>query len=44
MPIPDGTPEDCYNLMTDCWNYSAELRPNFKDVHFRLTSIVTSLN
>ncbi|KAF6203742.1 hypothetical protein GE061_002076 [Apolygus lucorum] len=33
MPAPDGTPEDMYRLMLRCWEYKAENRPHFDQIH-----------
>ena len=36
MPAPDGTPEEMYNLMLQCWNYEAEARPHFNEIHSKI--------
>ena len=33
MPAPEGTTDDMYKLMLRCWNYEAEARPHFKEIH-----------
>ena len=36
MPAPEGTSDDMYNLMLRCWNYEAEARPHFKEIHSKI--------
>lgn len=33
MPAPDGTPDEVYQLMLRCWQYEAEDRPHFVEIH-----------
>lgn len=33
MPAPEETPDEMYNLMLKCWNYEAEARPHFQEIH-----------
>ncbi|KAJ8675221.1 hypothetical protein QAD02_011007 [Eretmocerus hayati] len=32
MPAPDGTPEEIYRLMLQCWEYEPEKRPHFDQI------------
>jgi len=36
MPAPEGTPDEMYNLMLKCWNYEAESRPHFEEIHGKI--------
>ena len=36
MPAPEGTPDEMYKLMLKCWNYEAEARPHFKEIHSKI--------
>jgi len=36
MPAPDGTPGEMYDLMLQCWNYEAESRPHFNQIHAKI--------
>lgn len=36
MPAPEGTPDEMYNLMFKCWNYEAEERPHFAEIHSKI--------
>jgi len=33
MPAPDGTPDEVYQLMLRCWQYEADDRPHFAEIH-----------
>jgi len=33
MPAPEGTPDEVYQLMLRCWQYDAEDRPHFAEIH-----------
>jgi len=33
MPAPEGTPDEVYQLMLRCWQYEAEDRPHFAEIH-----------
>lgn len=39
MSAPQKCPEDVYSLMLKCWEYKAENRPNFSDIHKELLGI-----
>ena len=36
MPAPEGTTDEMYKLMLKCWNYEAEARPHFKEIHSKI--------
>ena len=36
MPAPEGTPDEMYKLMLKCWNYEAEARPHFEEIHSKI--------
>lgn len=36
MDKPDGCPTEVYDLMRQCWNWSATDRPSFKSIHHTL--------
>ena len=40
LPSPEGTPEIVYKLMKWCWEYEADDRPHFNDIHAELEKIV----
>ena len=33
MPVPDGAPDEMYQLMLRCWRYEPEDRPHFNEIH-----------
>ena len=39
MPAPDDTPGEMYDLMLKCWNYEAEARPHFNEIHSKIESL-----
>lgn len=39
MSAPQKCPEDVYSLMLKCWEYKAENRPNFSEIHKELLGI-----
>lgn len=43
MPAPEGTPEEIYRLMLQCWQYQPENRPHFDRIHATMESLVKSL-
>lgn len=43
MPAPDGTPEDIYRLMLQCWQYQPENRPHFDKIYATMESLVKTL-
>ncbi|CAB0038186.1 unnamed protein product [Trichogramma brassicae] len=43
MPPPDGTPDDIYKLMLQCWEYEPEKRPHF-DMIYSIVDSVTQLH
>ncbi|XP_050431767.1 tyrosine-protein kinase Fer isoform X2 [Adelges cooleyi] len=44
MPAPEGTPEEVYRLMLQCWQYQPENRPHFDRIHASMESLVKSLS
>lgn len=43
MPAPEGTPEEIYRLMLQCWQYQPENRPHFDSIYATMESLVKSL-
>ncbi|XP_050539411.1 tyrosine-protein kinase Fer isoform X2 [Daktulosphaira vitifoliae] len=43
MPAPEGTPEEVYRLMLQCWQYQPENRPHFDRIHATMESMVKTL-
>lgn len=43
MPAPEGTPEEIYHLMLQCWQYQPENRPHFDRINTTMESLVKSL-
>lgn len=43
MPAPEGTPEEIYHLMLQCWQYQPENRPHFDKINTIMESLVKSL-
>ena len=39
MPAPDDTPGEMYELMLRCWNYEAESRPHFNEIHSKIDTL-----
>ncbi len=39
MPAPEATPSDMYDLMLKCWNYEAEARPHFNEIHSAIDAL-----
>ena len=33
MPAPEGTPDEIYHLMLQCWEYESEKRPHFDQIY-----------
>ena len=33
MSAPEGTPEEIYRLMLQCWEYKPENRPHFTEIY-----------
>ncbi|XP_060837887.1 tyrosine-protein kinase Fer isoform X1 [Rhopalosiphum padi] len=44
MPAPEGTPEEIYRLMLQCWQYQPENRPHFDRIYATMESLVKSLS
>ncbi|CAH1707424.1 tyrosine-protein kinase Fer isoform X3 [Aphis gossypii] len=44
MPAPEGTPEEIYRLMLQCWQYQPENRPHFDSIYATMESLVKSLS
>uniref|UniRef100_A0A2H8TTT4 Tyrosine-protein kinase Fps85D n=2 Tax=Melanaphis sacchari TaxID=742174 RepID=A0A2H8TTT4_9HEMI len=44
MPAPEGTPEEIYRLMLQCWQYQPENRPHFDRIYEIMESLVKSLS
>jgi len=40
-PKPDKCPAGVYNLMLNCWNVNASLRPSFAEIHSILAQFDT---
>jgi len=43
MPAPEGTPDEIYRLMLQCWQYQPENRPHFDRIYAAVESLVKSL-
>jgi tyrosine-protein kinase Fer len=43
MTAPEGTPEEIYRLMLQCWQYQPENRPHFDKINTIMESLVKSL-
>ncbi|XP_003244865.1 tyrosine-protein kinase Fer isoform X3 [Acyrthosiphon pisum] len=44
MPAPEGTPDEIYRLMLQCWQYQPENRPHFDRIYATVESLVKSLS
>ncbi|XP_060867513.1 tyrosine-protein kinase Fer isoform X3 [Metopolophium dirhodum] len=44
MPAPEGTPDEVYRLMLQCWQYQPENRPHFDRIYAAVESLVKSLS
>ncbi|XP_022179496.1 tyrosine-protein kinase Fer isoform X3 [Myzus persicae] len=44
MPAPEGTPDEIYRLMLQCWQYQPENRPHFDRIYAAMESLVKSLS
>ncbi|XP_014208702.1 tyrosine-protein kinase Fer isoform X2 [Copidosoma floridanum] len=42
MPAPDGTPEEIYRLMLQCWEYEPDKRPHFDQIYSTIDSLAPS--
>ncbi|XP_065217837.1 tyrosine-protein kinase Fer-like isoform X2 [Planococcus citri] len=40
LPAPEGTPDEMYSLMKNCWQYEPENRPHFDDI-LRIVEVLT---
>lgn len=39
MPAPEGTPEEMYRLMLQCWDYQPENRPHFEQIYLVIDAL-----
>lgn len=39
MELPEGCPQDIFNIMNDCWKLDPKERPDFKHLRFKLENI-----
>lgn len=44
MSAPEGTPEEIYRLMLQCWKSAPEERPHFSQIHAVIDSILRTHN